>query len=156
MEVIDIPYTEEEKAKYSLNICPKQLMLHGVESKVVGSTNRLLELLFVIPGSQGQNARQIAAVIRKAIKKIVTDESIGQCYKKHYQGISEPRKYLYDKAAERMGWNSQRPGHLLAGIPCLSRLTSCRRRQLESPGSRDVMKESARIARSFIRSVAEE
>jgi ATP-dependent Lon protease len=166
MEVIDISgYTEEEKLNIaSKYLVPKQLMLHGVESKVVRFNEPALrEIVVHYTREAGVRTleRQIAAVIRKAIKKIVTDEkasvSVTKNTIKEYLG---PRKYLYDKAAEKdeigivrgLAWTPVGGDTMPVEVNIMPGDG-----QLELTGQLgDVMKESARIARSFIRSVAEE
>ncbi len=166
MEVIDLSgYTEDEKLNIaSKYLVPKQLSLHGAESKAVRfDESALREIVVYYTREAGVRTleRQIATVIRKALKKIVTGEKasvrITKNTIKEYLG---PRKYLYDMAAEKdeigivrgLAWTPVGGDTMPVEVNIMPG-----EGQLELTGQLgDVMKESARIARSFIRSVAEE
>jgi len=166
MEVIDLSgYTEDEKLNIaSKYLVPKQLSLHGAESKAVRfDESALREIVVYYTREAGVRTleRQIATVIRKAIKKIVAGEKesvrITKNTVKEYLG---PRKYLFDMAAEKdeigivrgLAWTPVGGDTMPVEVNIMPG-----EGQLELTGQLgDVMKESARIARSFIRSVAEE
>lgn len=166
MEVIDLSgYTEEEKLNIaSKYLVPKQLTLHGVESKVVRfDESALREIIIHYTREAGVRTleRQIATVIRKAIKKIVTGEKTSIRVTKNTVGeYLGPRKFLYDKAAEKneigivrgLAWTPVGGDTMPVEVNIMPGDG-----QLELTGQLgDVMKESARIARSYIRSVASE
>ncbi len=166
MEVIDLSgYTEDEKLNIaSKYLVPKQLSLHGVESKVVRFDEAALrEIVVHYTREAGVRTleRQIATVIRKAIKKIVTDEKTSvRITKNKIKEYLGPRKYLYDKTAERdeigivrgLAWTPVGGDTMPIEVNIMPG-----EGHLELTGQLgDVMKESARIARSFIRSVAVE
>ncbi|NLB78690.1 MAG: endopeptidase La [Clostridiaceae bacterium] len=166
MEVIDISgYTEEEKLNIgSRYLVPKQQDIHGVDNKIVRfDESSLREIIVHYTKEAGVRnlERQIATVIRKAIKIIVLGEKtslrITKSAVKNYLGA---RKYLYDKTAEKneigivrgLAWTPVGGDTMPIEVNIMSG-----EGQLELTGQLgDVMKESARIAKSYIRSVAEE
>lgn len=166
MEVIDLSgYTEDEKLNIaSKYLVPKQLKLHGVESRNVRfDESALREIVVYYTREAGVRTleRQIATVIRKAIKKIVTGEKASvRVTRNSVKEFLGPRRYLYDKAAEKdeigivrgLAWTPVGGDTMPVEVNIMPG-----EGQLELTGQLgDVMKESARIARSFIRSVAEE
>ena len=166
MEVIDLSgYTEEEKLNIaSKYLVPKQLKLHGAESRIIRfEESALREIVVYYTREAGVRTleRQIATVIRKAIKKIVTGEkSTIRVTKNSVREYLGPRRYLYDKAAEKdeigivrgLAWTPVGGDTMPVEVNIMPGDG-----QLELTGQLgDVMKESARIARSFIRSVAEQ
>jgi len=166
MEVIDISgYTEEEKLNIaSRYLVPKQLEMHGVGKKdVTFDQSALREIIVHYTKEAGVRnlERQIATVIRKAITKIVSGEKtsvrITKNTVKNYLGA---RIFTYDKAAEKdeigivrgLAWTPVGGDTMPIEVNIMPG-----EGQLELTGQLgDVMKESARIARSYIRSVAEE
>ena len=166
MEVIDISgYTEEEKLNIaSKYLVPKQLEMHGVGKKVVTfDQSALREIIVHYTKEAGVRnlERQIATVIRKAITKIVSGEKttirITKNTVKNYLGA---RIFTYDKAAEKdeigivrgLAWTPVGGDTMPIEVNIMPG-----EGQLELTGQLgDVMKESARIARSYIRSVAGE
>ena len=166
MEIIDISgYTEDEKMKIaSRYLAPKQLTLHGVEPPLVSfEESAIREIIVHYTREAGVRTleRQIATVIRKATKQIVTGEKKKvRITKNTIKGYLGARIYLYDTTTEvdeigiarGLAWTS------VGGetMPIEVNLMPGEGR-LELTGQLgDVMKESAHIARSFIRSVAEE
>ena len=166
MEVIDISgYTEEEKLNIaSRYLVPKQLEMHGTSKKVVNfDQSALREIIVYYTKEAGLRnlERQIATVIRKAITKIVLGEKtsvkITKNAVKNYLGA---RIFTYDKAAEKdeigivrgLAWTPVGGDTMPIEVNIMPG-----EGQLELTGQLgDVMKESARIARSYIRSVAGE
>lgn len=166
MEVIDLSgYTEDEKANIaSRYLVPKQLILHGVEPSLVRfDESAIREIIVHYTREAGVRTleRQIATVIRKATKQIVTGEKktvrITRKTIKEYLGA---QKFLYDKANEQdeigivrgLAWTPVGGDTMPIEVNLMPGDG-----HLELTGQLgDVMKESARIARSFIRSVAEE
>lgn len=166
MEVIDISgYTEEEKLNIaSKYLVPKQLKIHGANNKLVRFDQLALREIVVHYTKEAgvrNLERQIATVIRKGIKKIVLGEKtslrITKNTVKNYLGA---RKFLYDKAAEKdeigivrgLAWTYVGGDTMPIEVNIMPGDG-----QLELTGQLgDVMKESARIARSYIRSVAGE
>lgn len=166
MEVIDISgYTEEEKINIaSKYIVPKQLSLHGVSTKIIRfdkSAIREIVVYYTREAGVRNLEREIATVIRKAIKRVVTENKtsvrITKNTTKDYLGA---RKYLYDKANEAdeigivrgLAWTPVGGETMPIEVNIMSGDG-----QLELTGQLgDVMKESVRIARSYIRSMAKE
>jgi len=166
MEVIDISgYTEEEKLNIaSRYLVPKQLEMHGAGKKVVAfDQSALREIIVHYTKEAGVRnlERQIATVIRKAITKIVLGEKtsvkITKNTVKNYLGA---RIFTYDKAAEKdeigivrgLAWTPVGGDTMPIEVNIMPG-----EGHLELTGQLgDVMKESARIARSYIRSVAGE
>ncbi len=166
MEVIDISgYTEEEKLNIAARyLVPKQQDIHGVDNKVVRfDESSLREIIVHYTKEAGVRnlERKISTVIRKAIKIIVSGEKtslrITKNSVKNYLGA---RIFLYDKAAEKdeigivrgLAWTPVGGDTMPIEVNLMPG-----EGQLELTGQLgDVMKESARIAKSYIRSVAEE
>ncbi|NLE23857.1 MAG: endopeptidase La [Clostridiaceae bacterium] len=164
MEVIDLSgYTEEEKLNIaSKYLVPKQLEIHGADNKVVRfEESALREIVVHYTKEAGVRnlERQIATVIRKSIKKIVLGEKtslrITKNTVKNYLGA---QRFLYDKTAEKdeigivrgLAWTSVGGDTMPIEVNIMPG-----EGQLELTGQLgDVMKESARIAKSYIRSVA--
>jgi len=162
MEVIDITgYTEDEKMNIaSRYLVPKQLKLHGVtRSQVRIDISALREIIVHYTREAGVRnlERNIAAIIRKATKQIVSGEK--KTVRITAKNISEflgARKYLYDKANEKdeigiargLAWTSVGGDTMPVEVNIMPGDGN-----LELTGQLgDVMKESARIARSYIRS----
>lgn len=166
MEVIDVSgYTEEEKLNIaSRYLVPKQLSAHGVTSKLIRfGEPALREIVVHYTREAGVRnlERQIATVVRKAIKRVVTEKKasarITPNTVEKYLGA---RKYLYDKTTEvdeigivrGLAWTPVGGETMPIEVNIMSG-----EGQLELTGQLgDVMKESARIARSYIRSMARE
>lgn len=166
MEVIDITgYTEEEKINIAFKyLVPKQLDIHGADNKVVRFDEASLREIIVHYTKEAgvrNLERQIATVIRKAIKKVVMGEKtslrITKNTVKNYLGV---RIFLYDKTTEKdeigivrgLAWTPVGGDTMPIEVNLMPG-----EGDLELTGQLgDVMKESARIARSFIRSVASE
>ncbi|MGI6085135.1 MAG: endopeptidase La [Acetivibrionales bacterium] len=166
MEVIDITgYTEEEKLNIaSKYLVPKQLDIHGANNKKVRFDEASLREIIVYYTKEAgvrNLERQIATVIRKAIKMIVTGEKTSlRITKKTVKNYLGARIFLYDKTAEKneigivrgLAWTPVGGDTMPVEVNLMSGDGT-----LELTGQLgDVMKESAHIARSFIRSVASE
>ena len=164
IEVIDITgYTEDEKMSIaSKYLVPKQLELHGVtRSQVRIDTSALREIIVHYTREAGVRnlERNIAATIRKATKLIVSGErKIVRVTGNNISKFLGARKYLYDKANEKdevgiargLAWTSVGGDTMPVEVNIMPGDGS-----LELTGQLgDVMKESARIARSYIRSQA--
>jgi len=165
MEVIDITgYTEDEKVCIAArHLIPKQLSAHGLDSsKVRFDESGIREIVVHYTREAGVRnlERCIATVMRKAAKMVVSGEKkavrVTEKTVKNYLG---PRKYLYDVADEvdevgvvrGLAWTPVGGDTMAIEVNIMPGDGA-----LELTGQLgDVMKESARIARSYIRSVAE-
>ncbi|MDI9514838.1 MAG: endopeptidase La [Clostridiaceae bacterium] len=165
MEVIDISgYTEDEKVCIaSRHLIPKQLAAHGLDgSKVRFDESGIREIVVHYTREAGVRnlERNIATVMRKAAKLLVSGERkmvrITPRTIKNYLG---GRKYLYDVANEvdevgivrGLAWTPVGGDTMAIEVNIMPG-----EGMLELTGQLgDVMKESARIARSYIRSVAD-
>ena len=150
LEVIELPsYTEAEKLQIAQrHLIPRQLEEHGVKRKLVRfSETALLKLIQDYTGEAGvrQLEREIAALIRKAARKIVSKRqprpiSITPKVLEDFLGPARFQHELSEKITEILFIEATRmPGKgnlLLTG----------------SLG--DIMKESAQAALSFLRSQA--
>ncbi len=165
MEVIRIPgYTTQEKLSIAENfLVPKQLKEHNVPENMVDVDNRaLLELIEFYTKEAGVRnlEREVANVVRKSVKRIVSDDSI-----KHIDIDDElvreylgPRKFkissVYEDeeigVATGLAW-TQYGGDLLQIEVALFEGTG---KLMVTGHLGDVMQESARIALSVVKSVA--
>lgn len=166
MEVIDISgYTEDEKANIaSRYLVPKQLAAHGVRpNQVCFEAPAIREIIVYYTREAGVRTleRKIATIIRKAVKQIITDDKksvrITKNSIKNYLG---GRIFLYDKAnavdeigiVRGLAWTQVGGDTLAIEVNVMPGDG-----ELELTGQLgDVMKESAHIARSYIRSVADQ
>ncbi len=166
MEIIDISgYTEDEKANIAMRyLVPKQLVAHGVEPSLVRfEESAVREIIVHYTREAGVRTleREIATVIRKAAKQLVTGEKKKvRVTKNTIKGYLGARKYLYDTTNEAdeigivrgLAWTPVGGDTMPIEVNLMPGEGS-----LELTGQLgDVMKESARIARSYIRSVAVE
>lgn len=165
MEVIELSsYTDEEKIKIATrHLLPKQLEKHGLSSKTmklsVGAIRELIECYTRESGVRNLE-REISSLCRKAAKTIA--EGGSDCVHIAARDI-EPMLGPHRYKPER------RTGHDEVGVVCGLAWTSVGGEILETevgivPGSGkveltgnlgDVMKESARAAITYIRSVAD-
>lgn len=166
MEVIDLTgYTEDEKTSIaSRYLIPKQLVLHGVEPSLIRfDESAIREIIIHYTREAGVRTleRQVATVIRKATKLIVTGEKKSiRITQRSIKGFLGARKFLYDKTNEQDEIGIVRG---LAWTPVGGDTMPIEVNLMHGDGGLeltgqlgDVMKESARIARSYIRSVADE
>lgn len=165
MEVIELPsYTAEEKFHIAKeHLIPKQLKEHGLKaSQLKISDDAIDELIMFYTKEAGVRSleRSIASLCRKAARKIAAEEAkrIGIKAKdlRDYIGI---RKYLPDISSTEnqagvvngLAWTSV--GGVLMPIEVLVMKGTGK---IEVTGSLgDVMKESSRIAVSYVRSIAD-
>ncbi len=108
MEIINIAgYVEEEKMQIAKNyLVTKQLKMHGVETDEVQITNEvLLELIRYYTKESGVRAleREIGALVRKALKRILADPEIKQLVitPAELEGYLGVRKYKFGLAEEQ-------------------------------------------------------
>lgn len=165
MEVIELPsYTAEEKFHIAKeHLIPKQLKEHGLKaSQLKISDDAINELIQYYTKEAGVRSleRSIASLCRKTAKKIAADEAKRVSIKakdiNSYLGI---RKYLSDLSSQKdqvgvvngLAWTSV--GGVLMPIEVLVMKGTGK---IEVTGSLgDVMKESSRIAVSYVRSIAD-
>ena len=165
MEVIELPsYTAEEKFHIAKeHLVPKQLKEHGLKaSQLKISDDAINELIQYYTKEAGVRSleRSIASLCRKTAKKIAADEAKRVSIKakdiNSYLGI---RKYLSDLSSQKdqvgvvngLAWTSV--GGVLMPIEVLVMKGTGK---IEVTGSLgDVMKESSRIAVSYVRSIAD-
>ena len=165
MELIELPsYTAEEKFHIAKrHLVPKQLKEHGLKASQLRFNDKALHDMIRFytkeAGVRGLE-RLIASVCRKSAKKIASGEadkiSIKASDLQEYLGI---KRYLSDLASTKdqvgvvngLAWTSV--GGVLMPLEVLVLKGSGK---IEVTGSLgDVMKESSRIAVSYVRSVAE-
>ncbi|WP_024859700.1 endopeptidase La [Ruminococcus flavefaciens] len=165
MEVIELPsYTAEEKFHIAKeHLVPKQLKEHGLKaSQLRISDDAINELIQYYTKEAGVRSleRSIASLCRKTAKKIAADEAKRVSIKakdiNDYLGI---RKYLSDLSSQKdqvgvvngLAWTSV--GGVLMPIEVLVMKGTGK---IEVTGSLgDVMKESSKIAMSYVRSIAD-
>ncbi|MCR4638094.1 endopeptidase La [Ruminococcus sp.] len=165
MEVIELPsYTAEEKFHIAKeHLVPKQLKEHGLKaSQLRISDDAINELIQYYTKEAGVRSleRSIASLCRKAAKKIAGNEAKRISIKakdiNSYLGI---RKYLSDLSSQNdqvgvvngLAWTSV--GGVLMPIEVLVMKGTGK---IEVTGSLgDVMKESSKIAVSYVRSIAD-
>ncbi len=165
MEVIELSsYTDEEKMQIAVQyLLPKQLERHGLTSKTMKLDKRAIrDLITCYTRESGVRnlEREIASLCRKAAKQVASGAESVSVKAKDLEALLGPHKF---KPEHRSGRDE-------IGVVCGLAWTSVGGEILETevgvvPGSGkieltgnlgDVMKESARAAISYIRSVAEE
>ena len=166
MEVIDITgYTEEEKMNIaSKYLMPKQLKNHGVTSsqvKIEKSALREIIVHYTKEAGVRNLERTIAKVIARQQKQIVSGEKKNcASYRQFCKNYLGGRVYFYDKtnAKDEVGivrglaWTPVGGDTMVIEVnimPGEGRL------ELTGQLGGDVMKESAVVAKSYIRSVAD-
>lgn len=165
MEVIRLSgYTEQEKLHIARGfLIPKELKEHNVEEgKITVTDSAVMELITYYTKEAGVRSleRNIASLIRKSVKKLVTDESIEHIevddkLTSEYLG---PRKFriggVYDDeemgVATGLAW-TQYGGDLLQIEVALFEGSG---KLIVTGHLGDVMKESANIAYSVVKSIA--
>ncbi|WP_303789524.1 endopeptidase La [Ruminococcus flavefaciens] len=165
MEVIELPsYTAEEKFHIAKeHLIPKQLKEHGLKASQLKITDDAInELIQYYTKEAGVRSleRSIASLCRKTAKRIASDEAKRVTIKSkdicNYLGI---RKFLNDLSSQNdqvgvvngLAWTSV--GGVLMPIEVLVMKGSGK---IEATGSQgDVMKESSKIAVSYVRSIAD-
>ncbi len=161
MEVIDISgYTDEEKTFIaSQHLIPKQLELHGIpEGRLRFDTTGIREIIRHYTREAGVRnlERAIATVLRKCAREIVEDDAVMlRVSAKTISRYLGARKYLVDKKNETDEVGVARG---LAWTPVGGDTLSIEVSLVPGEGAveltgqlGDVMKESARIARSVVR-----
>ena len=165
MEVIELPsYTREEKFNIAkLHLIPKQIAKHGLKgSQLKIADDAIYELIDSYTREAGVRTleRNIASLCRKAAKQIIAGDAKRVNVKaKNIPELLGHRKYLSDLAAKSdevglvngLAWTS------VGGVIMpLEVLVLDGKGKIEVTGSLgDVMKESAKIAVSLCRSLAE-
>lgn len=162
MDVITLTsYTFEEKFEIAKrHLIPKQLKEHGINTKMVSMTNSALnKLIYGYTKEAGvrELERVIISLIRKSIRSIVSKEcDYVEIYEKDLEEILGPEKYKSDdnKRDDEIGvvnglaWTSVGGETMPIEVVLMPGDG-----KLEITGSiGDVMKESAQIAVSYIRS----
>lgn len=165
MEVIRLSgYTEQEKLHIARGfLIPKELKEHNVEEgKITVTDSAVMELITYYTKEAGVRSleRNIASLIRKSVKKLVTDESIEHIevddkVTREYLG---PRKFriggVYEDeemgVATGLAW-TQYGGDLLQIEVALFEGSG---KLIVTGHLGDVMKESANIAYSVVKSIA--
>lgn len=165
MEVIELPsYTAEEKFHIAKeHLIPKQLKEHGLKaSQLKISDDAIDELIQYYTKEAGVRSleRSIASLCRKTAKRIAADEVKRVTIKaKDINGYLGIRKYLGDLSSKEdqvgvvngLAWTSV--GGVLMPIEVITMKGTGK---IELTGSLgEVMKESSKIAVSYVRSIAE-
>ena len=167
MEVIELKsYTKNEKISIAHNhLIPKQVERHGLNKKMISiSDSAVAEIVDYYTREAGVRnlERSIADICRKAAKKLVEEEISGKI-KITANGVEEylgPRKRIPDTIAEEdevgvvngLAWTAVGGDMLKVEVAVLDGTG-----KIELTGSLgDVMKESAHIAVSYVRSIAAE
>jgi len=166
MEIIDITsYTDVEKEQIAIrHLVPKQLEAHGIpKNRFKFEPAAIREMIHHYTKEAGVRnlERTISTVLRKAAKEIVSDDALSiRANTKTIQKYLGSRKYLVNKAnvadiigvARGLAWTPVGGATLEIEVNLMKGEGS-----LELTGQLgDVMKESARIARSHVRSIAVE
>ena len=165
MEVIELPsYTAEEKFHIAKeHLIPKQLKEHGLKaSQLKISDDAIDELIQYYTKEAGVRSleRSIASLCRKTARRIAADEVKRVTIKaKDINGYLGIRKYLGDLSSKEdqvgvvngLAWTSV--GRVLMPIEVITMKGTGK---IELTGSLgEVMKESSKIAVSYVRSIAE-
>ena len=165
MEVIELPsYTAEEKFHIAKeHLIPKQLKEHGLKASQLRIANDAIdELIQYYTKEAGVRTleRNIASLCRKSAKLVASGEASKISIKaKDLKGYLGIRKYLRDLSSEKdqvgivngLAWTSV--GGVLMPIEVLTMKGTGK---IEVTGSLgDVMKESSKIAVSYVRSIAD-
>ena len=165
MEVIELPsYTAEEKFHIAKeHLIPKQLKEHGLKaSQLKISDDAIDELIQYYTKEAGVRSleRSIASLCRKTARRIAADEVKRVTIKaKDINGYLGIRKYLGDLSSKEdqvgvvngLAWTSV--GGVLMPIEVITMKGTGK---IELTGSLgEVMKESSKIAVSYVRSIAE-
>ena len=164
MEIIELQtYTKSEKMAIAKNhLYPKQLKRHGLNKRTLKLTdNAISEIIEGYTRESGVRnlEREIAAVCRKAAKRIVEGEVTRLTVNaKDVESLLGPRKILpeliseYDEVGVVNGMAYTQSGGDLLRVECAVMDGDGK---LELTGSLgDVMKESARAAISYVRQIA--
>ena len=166
MEVIELgSYTREEKFHIAKeHLIAKQIKKHGLKNTQMKiQDSALYDLIDSYTRESGvrELERYIASLCRKAAKAIVSEEQKKVTFtSKNIEGYLGPRKYLQDEHSNEntvglvngLAWTSV--GGVLMPLEVIHLKG---KGQVEITGSLgDVMKESAKIAVSYVRSIAKQ
>ncbi len=164
MEVIDISgYIEEEKVQIAIrHLIPKQIANHGLEKRQIRfDEHAVRDIINYYTREAGVRnlERQISTICRRVARIIVSGKKkTARITRRNLSKYLGSRKYLYDMANERDEVGIARG---LAWTPVGGDTLSIEVNLMPGDGSveltgqlGDVMKESARIGRSYIRSIA--
>lgn len=164
MEVIELSsYTREEKFHIAKNhLIPKQLKKHGLKaSQMKINDAALYDVIDYYTKEAGVRnlERMVASLCRKAAKEIVSGDSVKVSYnKKNLESYLGTKKYLDDEKSDKnevgvvngLAWTSV--GGVLMPLEVM---VLDGKGEIETTGSLgDVMKESAKLAVTYTRSVA--
>lgn len=165
MEVIDISgYIEEEKVQIAIrHLIPKQIKNHGLKSRQIRfDEDAVRDVINYYTREAGVRnlEREIATICRKVAKLIVSEKRKSATITSNTLGnYLGTKKYLFDKANEQdeigiargLAWTPVGGDTLTIEVNLMSGDG-----KLELTGQLgDVMKESAKIAKSYVRSIAE-
>ena len=166
LEVIELPsYTAAEKLQIAKrHLVPRQLEEHGLKTKLVRFPEATLRRLiqdYTREAGVRQLEREIAALTRKAARKIVTKKNLTEAVTISTKDLTEllgPAKFISEEA-ERITEYGIAIG--LAWTPVGGEILFIEATRMPGKGSLiltgslgDVMKESAQTALSFLRSQA--
>jgi ATP-dependent Lon protease len=165
MEIIDISgYIEEEKLQIATrHLIPKQIKNHGLKpAQIRFDTGAVRDIINHYTREAGVRnlERQISTVCRKVARILVSGEKKAvRVTRKSLKQYLGSQKYLYDMANEHDEVGIARG---LAWTPVGGDTLSIEVNLMPGDGAveltgqlGDVMKESARIARSYVRSIAD-
>jgi len=166
MEVIEVSgYTEEEKLNIAKrHLLPKQIEEHGLEAKSVKMTDKIMRSLiqgYTREAGVRRLQRTIGKVVRKSAVEMIDEnvQTISVTQQKLTEFLGAPR-YHYEKAGKKPEIGVVNGlAYTVVGGDTLQIETTVMpgTGQLELTGSLgDVMKESARAAKSYVRAHAEE
>lgn len=166
MEVIEVSgYTEEEKLNIAKrHLLPKQIAEHGLAPKSVKISDKVMRSLirgYTLEAGVRRLERTVGKVVRKSAVQMIDNEtqSVNVTAEKLTEFLGAAR-YHYEKAGKKpeVGVVNGLAYTTVGGDTLQIEVTTMQGTgQLELTGSLgDVMKESARAARSFVRSHADE
>ena len=166
MELIEVSgYTEDEKLNIAKrHLLPKQIEEHGLPAKSVKLTDKIMRALiqgYTREAGVRRLQRTIGKVVRKSAVQMIDEgvENVSVTQEKLTQFLGAPR-YHYEKAGKKpeVGVVNGLAYTVVGGDTLqIETTTMPGTGQLELTGSLgDVMKESARAAKSYVRSHAKE
>ncbi len=165
MEIIELPsYTVNEKIHIAKNhLLPKQMNAHGIKDDTVNISDKALKTLIELYTKEAgvrNLEREIGKICRRCVKKILdTDEKAVIINEKSLEEYAGKPKFIFEKNSNTdeiglvngLAW-TEVGGELLQVETAIMEGTG----KLELTGSLgDVMKESAKAAVTYIRTVAE-
>ncbi len=165
MEIIELPsYTVNEKIHIAKNhLLPKQMNAHGIKDGAVNISDKALKMLIELYTKEAgvrNLEREIGKICRRCVKKILdTDEKSVNINEKTLEEFAGKPKFIFEKNSKTdeiglvngLAW-TEVGGELLQVEAAIMEGTG----KLELTGSLgDVMKESAKAAVTYIRTVAQ-